>query len=305
MQFIKGVSLFMMVNVAIMVTIGFIIKALNLEPMLEGKGINYTFLLGFCLLWGMGGAFISLMLSKIMAKWMMGLQVIDPNNAGQPEKQLLNTVYALSHKAGLTVMPEVAFYESNEINAFATGPSKNNSLVAVSSGLLNKMNQKELEGVLGHEIAHIANGDMVTMTLLQGVVNAFAMFLARIIAQLVTRSGKEDNRNNSFMMEFMVRMVLEIVFTIIGSLVVRWFSRYREYRADAGGARYAGKQNMINALQALKNQHSFAADENSHQSDGVQTLMISNRKSSLMALFSTHPPLEDRIERLKSNRDLM
>jgi heat shock protein HtpX len=304
MQFIKSVSLFMLVNAAIMLTLSVIIKALNLEPFLAGKGINYIYLLGFCLIWGMGGAFISLLLSKFMAKWMMGLQVIDPNSAGHEERQFLNTVYFLCHKAGMTVMPEVAIYDSNDINAFATGPSKNNALIAVSSGLLRKMNQKELEGVLGHEIAHIVNGDMVTMTLVQGVVNAFAMFLARVVAQIITRSGKDDNRSNSFMAEFLIRMVLEMVFMVLGSIIVRWFSRYREYRADAGGALFAGKQNMINALVALKNQNPLSPEE-SNEEQGLNTLKISNRQNSLLNLFMTHPPLESRIERLKANRDIM
>ena len=304
MQFIKSVSLFMLVNAAIMLTLSVIIKALNLEPFLAGKGINYIYLLGFCLIWGMGGAFISLLLSKFMAKWMMGLQVIDPNSAGHEERQLLNTVYFLCHKAGMTVMPEVAIYDSNDINAFATGPSKNNALIAVSSGLLRKMNQKELEGVLGHEIAHIVNGDMVTMTLVQGVVNAFAMFLARVVAQIITRSGKDDNRSSSFMTEFLIRMALEMVFMVLGSIIVRWFSRYREYRADAGGALFAGKQNMINALIALKNQNPLSPEE-SNEEQGLNTLKISNRQNSFMNLFMTHPPLESRIERLKANRDIM
>lgn len=304
MQFIKGFSLFMMVNLAIMFTVGLIIRLFNLEPMLAGKGINYLFLLGFCLVWGMGGAFISLMLSKVMAKWMMGLKVIDPHSAGQEERILLNTVYALSHKAELKVMPEVAYYESNDVNAFATGPSRNNSLVAVSTGLLNKMNQRELEGVLGHEIAHIANGDMVTMTLLQGVVNAFAMFLARVISQIIVRSGKDSHRSHSHMTEFLIRMVLEMVFTLLGSIIVCWFSRYREFRADAGGARYAGKQNMMNALKVLLNRNSIGNEEN-EQSDSLNTLKISNRKPVFMGLFMTHPPLEDRIARLANNRDLM
>jgi heat shock protein HtpX len=226
-------SLFLLVNIAVMLTISFIIKALNLEPYLQGKGINYWFLLGFCLIWGMGGAFISLMLSKFMAKTMMGLIIIDPNTTNSQERQLINMVSKLCMKAELKVLPEVAIYPSDNINAFATGPSRNNALVAVSTGLLNRMNQKEVEGVLGHEIAHIANGDMVTMTLLQGVVNAFAMFLSRIVATLIMRSGKDDDRrNNNYFLEFFLRMALEMAFMVLGSLVVRWFSRYREYRAD-------------------------------------------------------------------------
>lgn len=305
MQFLKTTSLFLIVNLAIMVTIGFIIKAFNLEPMLSGYGVNYFFLLGFCLFWGMGGAFISLLLSKTMAKWTMGLHVIDPNTASHEERQFLNTVYALCHKAGLKVMPEVAYYESSELNAFATGPSKNNALIGVSTGLLNRMNQKEVEGVLGHEIAHITNGDMVTMTLLQGVVNAFAMFLARVVAKLLTSTGRDDgNRSNNTIAEFFIRMILEIIFNILGSIVVCWFSRYREYRADEGGARYAGKQNMINALQVLKNQHAFVQEGENTSSDGLTTLKISNNKGGFLSLFTTHPPLDDRIERLKANRNL-
>lgn len=303
MQFLKSMSLFLLVNIAVMLTISFIIKAFKLEPLLQGHNINYSFLLVFCLGWGMLGAFISLMLSKFMAKMMMGLEIIDPNTTNPHEKQLINMVSKLCMKAELKVMPEVAIYRSDTINAFATGPSRNNALVAVSTGLLNRMNQKEVEGVLGHEIAHIANGDMVTMTLLQGVVNAFAMFLARIIAALIMRSGKSDDRNhnNNYLMEHLVRLVLEMAFMVLGSIVVRWFSRYREYRADAGGAKYAGKQNMIDALKALMNPNPITAEDD--REDGLNTLKISNHKNAFLDLFRTHPKLEDRIARLMSNKD--
>lgn len=295
-------SLFLLVNVAVMLTISFIINALNLEPYLQSYNINYGYLLLFCLVWGMGGAFISLMLSKFMAKMMMGLEIIDPNTTNPNERQLINMVSKLCMKAELKVMPEVAIYHSDNVNAFATGPSRNNALVAVSTGLLNRMNQKEVEGVLGHEIAHIANGDMVTMTLLQGVVNAFAMFLARIVAALIMRSGKSDERhNNNYFLEHLLRFALEMAFMVLGSIIVRWFSRYREYRADAGGAKFAGKQNMIDALKALMNPNPITTEGD--REDGLNTLKISNHKNSFMNLFRTHPSLEDRIARLMSNKD--
>ena len=190
----------------------------------------------------MGGAFISPGMSRIMAKWMMGVQVIDPNTTDSHAQALVQTVSRLARSANIP-MPQVGVYESPDINAFATGPTKSRSLVAVSSGLLQRMNDAETEGVLGHEISHIANGDMVTMTLLQGVVNAFAMFLSRVIAwALVQGRRSDDDRGGSYMMVYMVQMVIEMVLLMLGSLVVFAFSRYREFHADAGSARIGGRE---------------------------------------------------------------
>src|SRR5690606_39197901 len=256
----------------------------------------------FCLVWGMVGAFISLGLSRMMAKWTMRVRVVDPRNPGE-YRDLVSMVQAMSQKAGLPSLPEIGIYESPDINAFATGPSKKRSLVAVSTGLLQRMDRDQVEGVIAHEVAHIANGDMVTMTLIQGVINAFVMFFARIAAYAVTtamRRGDSD-QGGGHMMHFMLVIVFQIVFGLLGSIVVAWFSRLREFRADHGGAVYAGRGKMISALQALQFAYAPAArDPEDHES--FETLKISGRKKAggLMALLATHPPLEERIARLRA-----
>ncbi|NDD91784.1 protease HtpX, partial [bacterium] len=207
--------------------------------------------------------------------------------------------HELARAAGLPAMPEVGIYDSPEVNAFATGPSKSRSLVAVSTGLLHRMKPEEVRGVLGHEVAHIANGDMVTMTLIQGVVNAFVMFLARVIAYAwtMTRGNDNEERSGTPASFFVVQLVLEMVLMILGSIVVAWFSRYREYRADSGGARLAGRESMIQALEKLQR---TMEDVDPSAQPAVQSLKISGRAGGLMSLFSTHPPLEERIARLRS-----
>jgi len=251
------------------------------------------------LVWGMGGAFISLALSKVMAKWMMGVQIIDPETRDPEMRELVQMVHELSRAANLSKMPEVGIYESPEVNAFATGPTKSNSLVAVSTGLLRRMNTNEVKGVIGHEVAHIANGDMVTMTLIQGIVNAFVMFLARAIAFALTMTKGQDSeeRQGPPLSFYIVQFVLEIVFMILGSIVVAWFSRYREYRADAEGAKLAGRDKMIQALEGL--QRTIDQIDTSAQPN-VQSFKISSRPGRFLNLFSTHPPLEERIKRLRS-----
>jgi len=295
----KRVFLFLVVNILVMVTLSVIISVLGIWQYLGPQGINYPTLMAFCLVWGMGGAFISLAISRIMAKMFMGVKVIDPNTTDPNLRALLQTVDNLRRGAHLP-MPEVGIYQSPEVNAFATGPSKSRSLVAVSTGLLQRMGRSEVEGVLGHEITHIANGDMVTMTLVQGVVNAFAMFLARVIAYAVaqTMRGRDDSEGMSYGLYFVVRLVLEIVFLILGSIVVAWFSRMREFRADAGGAALAGRENMIGALRALQ-RNSERVDPNAQPA--LQTLKISGQ-SKLVHLFATHPPLEVRIRRLQGGQ---
>jgi len=261
-------------------------------------GLNYGALLMFCLIWGMAGSLISLMLSKIMAKWMMGVKIITLDG---PHRDLVNTVHKLATRAGLTKMPEVGIYEEDEVNAFATGPSRNNSLVAVSSGLLNRMNNSEIEGVLAHEIAHIANGDMITMALVQGVVNAFVMFLSRVVAFLidqVMRGDKEESNGLSPLVHIFLVMVLDIIFGILASPVVAWFSRHREFRADKGGADLAGKEKMIMALESLKRVYPQLVEVKNESNTQYRSMQISSKKSRL-ALFSTHPPLDDRIIALR------
>ncbi|MBI3534544.1 MAG: protease HtpX [Deltaproteobacteria bacterium] len=301
MAWFKRIFLFLAVNFLVIITLSLVLNLLGVQPYLTPYGLNYTSLMAFCLVWGMGGAFISLALSKLMAKWMMGVHIIDPNTSDHMLQDLVHTVYNLARGARLPKMPEVGIYDSPEVNAFATGPTKSRSLVAVSSGLLNRMNKSELEGVLGHEISHIANGDMVTMTLVQGVVNAFVMFLSRVIAFAIAQMGRgrDDDREGGFSygIYFITSFILEIIFMILGSLVVAWFSRLREFRADAGSAKIAGRQNMIKALEALR--RTFEIEDPTPQ-PAVQTLKISGKRSRFLHLFSTHPPLEERIARLEN-----
>lgn len=293
MTWFKRIFFFVLTNILIIVTISIVIQILGIRPYLRGAGIDLINLALFCLIWGMGGAFISLFLSKFMVKMMMGVKEIDPHdpNLGW----LVQKVHSIARKAGISKMPEVGIYESEELNAFATGPSKNNSLVAVSTGLLQRMDERSLEGVLGHEVAHIANGDMVTMTLLQGIVNAFVMFFARIISFIVSSAVKDDDLRS--LVQFITIIFLEIVLSFLGMLVVAWFSRYREFRADEGGARLTTRSSMINALQTLKDYYEIQ-DPNLPQS--VNTFKISGKSAGLLALLATHPPLDERIKRLQT-----
>ncbi len=300
MAIAKRIILFLLVNILVVSVISFLLYFFNIQPYLQAQGLNYTSLAIFCLMWGMVGAFISLALSRIMAKWMMGIQVIDPQTRNSSEAEVLNMVYALARKAGLPKMPEVGIYQSPEVNAFATGPSRSRALVAVSTGLLNRMNRDEIEAVLGHEVTHIANGDMVTMTLLQGIVNAFVMFLARVLAFALSRvlgRGRDDSESSfsPLMFQLMV-FFFEIVFMVLGSIVIATFSRFREFRADAGGARLAGKEKMIAALQALK--RVVEVKDERVQQPAFQALKISG-SGGFLKLFSSHPPLDDRIARLQ------
>lgn len=297
MTIAKRIALFLVLNFVIVITLSAVVSLAGIGPYLEQNGINYRALMIFSLVWGMGGAFISLALSRITAKWFMGVRIIDPATTDHYEQKLLNTVYNLCRRADLEVMPEVGIYASDELNAFATGPTRSRSLVAVSSGLLEHMNDAEVEGVLGHEIAHIANGDMVTMTLLQGVVNAFVIFLSRVIAYVVAQALRDDKeRGFSSGIYFLVSFILQIVFMILGSMVVAWFSRYREYRADQGGAQFAGRQNMISALQVL--QRTYESVDGAQQAS-VSNLKISGKGHGIFRLFQSHPPLLERIERLR------
>ncbi len=298
MAMMKRIFLFMVVNILVVMTISLMLNLLGIRPYLTQSGIDYQALLAMCSVVGFTGAFISLALSRIMAKMMMGVRVINPVSARGEEKELVTLIHRLAQRAGLTVMPEVGIYQSPEVNAFATGPSKSRALVAVSTGLLNSMNPQAVEGVLGHEIAHIANGDMVTMTLIQGIVNTFVMFFARIAAWGLSSylEGNRDRENNRSIgwSYYLCSFVFEIIFSLLGMIVVCYFSRRREFRADAGSAHFAGKEKMIGALQALKSQ--YGAIDNSHPS--VATLKISGRKG-LLSLLSTHPSLDDRIAALK------
>jgi heat shock protein HtpX len=301
MMWLRRIGLFVLINIMVVVTISFIINILGIQPYLTHQGIDYVSLMAFCLVWGFGGAFISLLMSRWMAKHMMGVQVIDPENPGNnQERWLVQTVHRLAERAGITTMPEVGFFENPSPNAFATGASRNGALVAVSTGLFNSMGQDEIEAVLGHEMTHVVNGDMVTMTLLQGVINAFVMFLARVVAFVVMRNN--NRRSGGAFGEFMLIQVLQIVFGIIGMIPLMAFSRWREFRADAGGAHLAGRNKMINALKSLKlaqEQPQLAAQP---QPAAMAAFQISS-KDGWFFLFASHPPLEKRIERLESSTE--
>ena len=292
MAFAKRTMIFLGVNALILLTLSFTLRLLGIGHYFTARGIDYNSLLAFCLVWGMGGAFISLALSRVLAKWMMGVKVIDPNTTDSGQRELVVMVHRLAQAANLPEMPEVGWYPSPEVNAFATGPTKSRALVAVSAGLLEKMSMAEVEGVLGHEIAHVANGDMVTMTLVQGVINALVMFLARVIAFFLANRGRDGESSAP---SYFVIFLLEMVLSFFGMIAVAAFSRYREYRADAGGAELAGRQKMISALEALQ-RSSRLVDLTGKES--LATLKISNKPK--FALFSTHPPLEERIARLKA-----
>ncbi|MEO8361521.1 MAG: protease HtpX [Vicinamibacteria bacterium] len=283
----KRIFLFLLTNIAVVATISVVLSVLGVRP---GGGLGQMAV--FCFIWGMGGAFISLAISRWMAKRAMGVQLVDGNTGNADADWLYRTVAKLAQQAQLP-MPEVGIYNSPEVNAFATGPSKNRSLVAVSSGILQAMRKNELEAVLGHEMSHVANGDMVTMTLLQGIMNSFVMFAARIIASVVT-SGSRDERGSGGLY-FIVRFACEILLGILGSMITAWFSRYREFRADAGGAHLAGSENMVAALQRLAEGGQVV----DNRAPALASFKISGGRAGFMALFSTHPPLEVRIQALR------
>ncbi|MEN9574504.1 MAG: hypothetical protein RL514_2359 [Verrucomicrobiota bacterium] len=309
LQMGKRFCLFIAVNLLVMVTLYIVLSVvLHFFPQLVGRrgtGNWLAYLAVFSLIFGMGGAFISLAISRMMAKWMMGVQVIDPNTNDPEARELVRMVHGYAQRAGLPKMPEVGIYDSPEVNAFATGPSKSRSLVAVSTGLLHHMNRTETEGVVAHEIAHIANGDMVTMTLVQGIINAFVMFLSRVLAFLAAQAlggnRSDDNRQSvgNALIEMVLGIVFQILFTLLGTIVVAWFSRKREFRADAGGMLLAGKAQMIGALRGLQRIYDpHHAGEGA--SGGMQSLQISGKSGGFLALFSTHPPLEERIAYLEN-----
>lgn len=300
MALAKRILLFLVINFLVITTISIVLNLLHVGPFLSQYGIDYHSLMIFCLVWGMGGALISLSLSRMMAKWLMGVKVIDPHTTDATLSKLVDTVHKLAQHAHLPEMPEVGIFESPEPNAFATGPTKRRALVAVSTGLLRRMSQKELEGVIGHEISHIANGDMVTMTLLQGIVNAFVMFLARVLAYVFSGLGQRNRESSSpsYGSYYTLVMIFEILFMVLGSIVVATYSRFREFRADRGGAELAGKESMISALQSLQSFQQIRDPQ--VDKPAFEAFKISTpRKSGFLSLFASHPPLEERIARLK------
>ncbi len=279
----KRVFLFVATNLAILIVLGIVLSILM--PALGLDQSSYTGLLVMCAVFGMGGSFISLLMSKFIAKRSVNAHVIEqPRN--RDESWLLETVQRQAQQAGIG-MPEVAIYDSPEINAFATGANRNNALVAVSSGLLHNMTADEAEAVLGHEISHVANGDMVTLTLIQGVLNTFVYFFARVVANLMNRGS------NSAMGYFMTVMAFQAIFGVLASIIVMWFSRYREFRADAGGADLAGRQKMIAALERLR------SNQMESQLNGQLVAFGIRGKHAFAELFMSHPPLEKRIAALQ------
>jgi heat shock protein HtpX len=288
----KRIFLFLATNFAIVLVLSVTMRLLGVEPYLNEQGLNLQALLIFAFVMGMGGSFISIAISKWTAKMSVGAQVIEtPSN--EAERWLLDTVRRQAQQAGIG-MPEVAIYNSPEVNAFATGMNKNNALVAVSTGLLQSMSRDEAEAVLGHEVSHVANGDMVTLALIQGVVNTFVIFLSRVIGYLVDKVVFKTERGNG--PAFFVTMIIaEMVLGILASIIVMWFSRQREFRADRGGAALAGREKMIAALERLNRVHAEPLPEK------MAAFGISGHNGGgLKRLFMTHPPLEERIAALKA-----
>ena len=285
----KRIFLFLLTNLAIVLVLSVIMAFLGVGSYIGAEGIDTGALAMFALVWGMGGAFLSLQMSRWIAKRATGVQLVDGRTGREELDWLHTTVARLAQQANLP-MPEVGVYDSPEVNAFATGPSKSRSLVAVSSGLLRGMRREEVEGVLAHEMAHIGNGDMVTMTLLQGVINAFVIFFARLIAFAMRSSDSRSSHGTNYL----VIIALEIGLGILGSLITAWFSRQREFRADRGGAALAGRDRMLAALRRLAANRELVDT----QQPALATLKINGAKG-WMIFFSTHPPLEARIAALE------
>jgi heat shock protein HtpX len=286
------ILLFVLTNFAILIVASVSLRLLGLEPWLNQHDINFNSLLVVGALVGFGGAFFSLAISKWMARKMMGVQVIgQPRN--EPETWLLETVRRHAQLAGIG-MPEVGYFDSPEPNAFATGPRRNNALVAVSTGLMNRMNRQEVEAVLGHEISHVANGDMVTLTLIQGVVNTFVFVASRVIGNVVDKVLFRNERGHGPAF-WISTIVAQLVLSFLATMIVMWFSRQREFRADAGGARLAGRNNMIGALEALKRGHQGALP------DRMAAFGIAGGVGQgFKKLFMSHPPLDERIATLRA-----
>ena len=299
MSFFRRTFFFLAINILVVATAAILANIIIHALGIQGEWGMYLI---FYSIIGFGGAFFSLAMSRIFAKKFMGVRVIDPRAAHGQEKELVEMVHQMATQARLPAKPEVGIYESPQPNAFATGPNKKRSLVAVSRGLLNSTNKNELEGVIAHEVAHIANGDMVTMTLLQGLINTMVLLAARFVARLIS----SQQRSRSFWMEQLIFIGLQIAFSILGAIVLCYFSRTREYRADKGGARLSSVENMIAALKSLQRtvspagagaQPAFASGGRGTKTESYNYLQISGKAKT--NLFSTHPPLEDRIARLE------
>ena len=288
----KRIFLLIATNIAVLAVLTVVARLLGIDRILDQQGgIDFGALLAFCAVFGFGGALISLLISKWVAKRMTGARVItQPRDA--TEAWLVEVVQRLARQAGIG-MPEVAVYDSPDMNAFATGARRDSALVAVSTGLLQRMNRPEVEAVLGHEITHVANGDMVTLTLIQGVVNTFVLFLSRVIGYVVDKAVFRSERDHGPGF-FITSLVAQILLGILASMIVAWFSRQREFRADAGGARLAGRDGMIAALERLKSGHQPSALPDSMKAFGI------SGGAGISRLFTSHPPLDERIAALRS-----
>jgi heat shock protein HtpX len=287
----KRIVLFVLTNLAVVVVLGIVASIFGLNRFIGPNGISLTSLLGFSLLMGFGGAIISLLISKPVAKWSAGVQIIEqPQNAD--EAWIVETVRKFADKAGIG-MPEVGIFEGDP-NAFATGAFKNSALVAVSTGLLRNMTREEVEAVIGHEVAHIANGDMVTMTLIQGVMNTFVVFISRVVGYFVDKVILRNNNDGPGIGYYVTTIVMDIILGVVAAIVVAWFSRQREFRADAGAAALMGrKQPMMNALARLGGLH---------PAELPKSMAAMGIAGGVGKLFSTHPPIEERIARLQSSQ---
>jgi heat shock protein HtpX len=287
----KRIVLFLITNVAVMVVLGIVVNLFGLNRFLTANGLDLTSLLAFSAVMGFGGAIISLLMSKPMAKWSTRAQVIN-DSPDATHQWIVTTVKRFADKAGIQ-MPEVAIYEG-QANAFATGAFKNSALVAVSTGLLQSMNREEVEAVIGHEVAHVANGDMVTMTLIQGVMNTFVVFLSRVIGYVVDRVVLRNNSDHPGIGYYATTVILDLVLGVLAAIIVAWFSRQREFRADRGAAEMMGQARpMQNALARLGGLQPGELPQT------VKTMGIAGMPSGLMKLFSSHPPIEERIAALQ------
>jgi heat shock protein HtpX len=293
----KRIALFILTNLAVLFVINITLRLLGVDRILnQGGGINFASLLAMSAVIGFAGSIISLLMSKWSAKRMVGAQVIvDPYDP--TERWLVDTVKRLSLSAGIG-MPEVAIYDAPDVNAFATGWNRNSALVAVSRGLLDSMTKDEAEAVLGHEISHVANGDMVTLALIQGVVNTFVVFFAKLFGLFIDAllRGKDEQSRGPGIGSFIAEIVAQLVLGVLASIIVMWFSRHREFRADAGGASLAGREKMIAALERLKMNHEQAALPKEMAAFGISD------EGGFSRLFMTHPPLEERIAALRAGR---
>ena len=303
---LKRIFLFLGLNILIISCVSILCDLLNVQPYISKAGLNIESLAIFCFIWGMAGSLIALLLSKKIAKWMLSVKIIDNfSSSSEIEQKLYSIVQNISSKGGIIKMPEVGIFKSSQANAFATGSTKNSALIAVSSHLLETLSTSELEAVIAHEVAHIKNGDMVTMSLLQGVINAFVMFLSRICAFALSGMGGKDNRRSSgsSMSFFLFTILFEMLFLSLGSILIFYVSRKREFAADKEGALLVGKEKMIAALQALKNSVTLPKKDLEKQKSFAAMMIRSTKPSKLSKLFSTHPTIEERITNLQALND--